>query len=130
MIAYVNIIIRPTNKIVRKVLNGLETLYKWMKPVVAVKKTHKVLVILSSSIKAFLQSKIIKTFKKTVILPGRLRIIILNKNFSPWTTLVLGSKARIKDGIPIVHVVISVSWIGMKKYSDLKKIQVQINKIV
>ena len=55
------------------------------------------------------------TLKNTVIAVGKLRLTTFNKKF-PFTISLFGSSAKIKDGVPMVKVVIKVSWIGTKKY--------------
>ena len=57
------------------------------------------------------------TLKITVKAVGRLRLTIFKRNF-PFTKSVFGSKAKIKEGAPIVKVVIKVRWIGIKKYLE------------
>ena len=120
---------KTVNNAVLKKLNGLETWYKWINPVVPVIKTAKELTKASSRWKAVLNKTIITTSRKTVTPAGILFLNIFKIKF-PDTILVLGSKANINDGIPIVQLVIKVSWIGMKKYSDIVNKQVRINKIV
>ena len=89
-------------------MNGLETLYKWIKPAVPVTKTAKALIIDSSIGNACLNRMMITTSRKTVIPAGILFLNIFNKKF-PDTILVFGSKASTNDGIPIVQVVIKVN---------------------
>ena len=48
------------------------------------------------------------TLKKMVKATGKLLLTIFNKKF-PFTKSLLGSKAKIKDGVPMVNVVINVS---------------------
>ena len=68
--------------------------------------------------------------KNTVKLAGILFLNIFNKKLFPSTSDLLGSKARINDGIPIVVPVINVSCIGTKKYGDLKNKLVKIRRKV
>ncbi len=46
---------------------------------------------------------------------GRDLLTIFKRKF-PVTKSWFGSSAKIKEGIPIVNPVMSVSWIGTKKY--------------
>ena len=66
------IINKITYMIILKILNGLQTWCKWIKPVAPVTNTASALVILSSKLKLILNNKIIITLKKTVKLPGKL----------------------------------------------------------
>ena len=98
-------------------LNGLQILYKWMKPVIAVKKTQRDVSSPSSRWKTFANMVTRMILKTTVKAVGKLLLTIFNRNF-PFTKSLFGSKAKIKDGMPIVKPVIKVSCIGIKKYFE------------
>ena len=111
------------------VLKGLHILYKWINPVIAVKKTHKEVSKPSCKRKIFVNivTKII--LKTTVNAVGKLLLTIFNKNW-PFTKSLFGSKAKIKEGIPIVKPVIKVNCIGIKKYLEEIKMLNNIKRTV
>ena len=111
------------------ILNGLQILYRWMKPVIAVKKTHNDVSSPSSKWKILANIVTSTMLKTTVKAVGRLLLTIFNKKL-PFTNSVLGSKARINEGIPIVNPVIRVNWIGIKKYLVEMMMLNKINKTV
>ena len=126
---YINIINKNINNAFLSKLNGLHTLYRWINPVVPVKNTARALTISSDKLKACSNKTINMIFKNTVTPAGILFLNIFKMKF-PDTIFVFGSRARINEGIPIVHVVIRVNWIGIKKYSERVNKQVKIIKIV
>lgn len=109
----VNIVIKNTNKHLRIALNGTLILYKSIKPVSPVKRTHKVDTSSSVSLIMVGRNTIIKTLATIVKAVGidlfKTLIIIL-----PLILSLLGSKAKINDGIPIVTTLVKVSCIGSK----------------
>ena len=88
-----------------------------MKPVIAVKNTQREVSRPSSKWKTFANIVTRTMLKTTVKAVGKLLLTIFNKNF-PFTKSLFGSKAKMKDGIPIVNPVIKVSCIGIKKYFE------------
>ena len=111
-------------------MNGFEILYKWINPIAPVVNTARAFVIDGVVSKYCLNIKIIIILRNTVKLAGILFLNIFNKKLLPSTNDLFGSSAKINDGIPMVVPVISVSWIGTKKYGDLKNKLVRINKNV
>ena len=122
---YVKPQIKKINKQVLKMLNGWQSLYKNIKPVVPVKNTTREEVIDSFKWKAYLNNMMIITLNTTVRAGGKLFPMTFKRKF-PLTSSLLGSKAKTKDGIPIVNIVIRVSWIGIKKYFEEANIQINI----
>ena len=109
--------IMRVNRDTRITLNGLQILYKWIKPVIAVKNTQREVSSPSSKWKTFANIVTRTMLKTTVKAVGKLLLTIFNKNF-PFTKSLFGSNAKMKDGIPIVNPVINVSCIGIKKYFE------------
>lgn len=124
---------KPVSRVIQRAnlnaLNGSQSLYKKMKPEIPVKKTTKLETTSSGKLKAYLNISTIITLKTTVKAAGRLLPITFIRKL-PLTMSVLGSNARMNDGIPIVNVVISVSWIGMKKYLLPRMIHSSTSNIV
>jgi len=103
---------KPANKASHKVnlnvLNGSHNLYKKIKPDIPVRKTTKLDTTSSGKSKANLNISTMMTLNTTVSAAGTLLPITFIKKF-PLTISVLGSNARMNDGIPMVNVVIKVS---------------------
>ena len=114
---------------VRIILKGLQILYRWMNPVIAVKKTHKDVSNPSFKWKTWANIVTKTILKTTVNAVGKLFETIFNKKF-PFTSSVFGSRARINEGMPIVNPVIRVNWIGIKKYFVERIMLNRINKTV
>ena len=100
------------NKIFLLISNGLLIWYKSKKPIVALEMTH----IVDDDCKLILntiESIIIRIILITIVnAAGNALLITLVKKF-PLTILWFGSKASTKEGIPIVTVLVKVSWIGI-----------------
>ena len=96
---------------VRSRLNGIQTFNKVRRPVKPVRITAKVEIC---SLGRWRNREIAtnnRTFATIVNAPGRDLRIILTKKL-PRIRSLLGSKAKMKDGIPMVKVLIRVNWIG------------------
>ena len=117
------------NNAVLKKLNGLHIRYRKINPVVAVRNTDKVLDNPYDRWNVSLKAVISIMFKTTVKETGRALLTIFKRKF-PVTKSWFGSNARIKEGIPIVKPVISVNWMGTKKYFVDIPILNAINKMV
>ena len=109
--AYTNKPIRIVIILALNTLNGLHNLNKNINPVVPVIITISVLAKFPSILNAFLYKVINITLNTTVKAAGILFYITFNMNF-PFTLSLLGSSAKINDGILIVQVVIRLRCIG------------------
>ena len=110
-------------------LNVSHNLYRKINPEIPVRNTTKLETTSSGKLNAYLNISTMMTLNTTVSAAGTLLPITFTKKF-PLTISVFGSRAKINDGIPIVNVVINVSWIGIKKYWLPKMIHSKTKRIV
>ena len=110
-------------------LNGSHNLYRKINPEIPVRNTTKLETTSSGKLNAYLNISTMITLNTTVSAAGTRLPITFTKKF-PLTISVFGSRAKINDGIPIVNVVINVSWIGIKKYLLPKMIHSKTKRIV
>ena len=101
------VIIKISNTIL-KALNGLHNLYNNINPVKPVKRTQIVEVSISVNLKISLTIIVIKTLATIVSAAGRDLLITFGKK-CPVTLSLLGSSAKMNDGIPIVTTLVKVS---------------------
>ena len=99
----------------RNQLKGVQILYKYNKPVIVVIYILIVLVILYGKSNSAEKADTKATLNITVRAVGKALASIFNKKL-PFTNSLFDSKASMKDGVPIVKVVMKVRFIGLNQY--------------
>ena len=101
------------NRIFLIKLNGLQILKSKPRPHIPVRITQIVDVSLEGKLKTC-DNNIVASISRTIIMAqGRALLIILTNKF-PFTLSLLGSKASIKEGMPIVNTLVRVICMGIK----------------
>ena len=112
-------LIKPINIVKNKdplnQVNGVHILYKYNKPVIVVIYILIVLCILYWRSNSAEKAETKATLNITVRAVGKALANIFNKKF-PLTKSLFGSRASMKEGAPIVNVVINVRLIGLNQY--------------
>ena len=103
------------NSAPRNQVNGVHILYKYIKPVIVVIYILIVLCILWGRSNSAEKAETKATLNITVRAVGKALANIFNKKF-PLTKSLFGSRASMKEGAPIVNVVINVRLIGLNQY--------------